>query len=351
MPLHLQYFNKPAWDPLLPDPLPPPHQKPYTLVISLDDLLIHSQWDREHGWRTAKRPGVDYFLAYLSQFYEIVLFTAQPAYTAIPIVDKLDPHMIYILYKLFRDSTRYHNKAIVKDLSYLGRDLSKVIMLDTDPEHFQLQPENAYQVPKWKGNRDDTDLIGMIPFLEAIAFYHVPDVRPVLKKYADKHIPTAWAEVEREQKAQLIKEWEEEQKTNKGKLSGGFASMFGLGGSAAPGRVEGPPKTALENFRELSQKAYMEEQKYWDEHKGDIEKAMEEDRKKQMEQMQSSVVNLFSAWAGVQRECRFGMIWCKSVMIIDMLASYSSSETRRWNTRTGWYIPITTYSPQLIERL
>ena len=78
---------------------------------------------------------------------------------------------------------------------------------------------------------------------------------------------------------------------------------------------------------------------------------MEEDRKKQMEQMQSSVVNLFSAWAGVQRECRFGMIWCKSVMIIDMLASYSSSETRRWNTRTGWYIPITTYSPQLIERL
>ena len=34
----------------------------------------------EHGWRTAKRPGVNYFLAYLSQFYEIVLFTTQPAY-------------------------------------------------------------------------------------------------------------------------------------------------------------------------------------------------------------------------------------------------------------------------------
>lgn len=183
-------------------------------------------------------------------------------------------------------------------------------MLDTDPEHFQLQPENAYQVPKWQGNRDDTDLIGMIPFLEAIAFYHVPDVRPVLKKYADKHIPTAWAEVEREQKAQLIKEWEEEQKKGKGKLAGGFASMFGLGGSSAPGRIEGPPKTALENFREMSQKAYMEEQKYWAEHKEEIEKAMEEERKKQMEQMQSSVVNFFSMWAGVQRKYSFLDLKC-----------------------------------------
>lgn len=35
---------------------------------------------RQHGWRTAKRPGVDYFLAYLSQFYEIVIFTTQYHY-------------------------------------------------------------------------------------------------------------------------------------------------------------------------------------------------------------------------------------------------------------------------------
>ena len=81
--------------------LPPPHQKPYTLLLSLDDLLVTSTWDvscfivllyffthsranyllqRQRGWRTAKRPGVDYFLAYLSQFYEIVIFTTQHHY-------------------------------------------------------------------------------------------------------------------------------------------------------------------------------------------------------------------------------------------------------------------------------
>lgn len=78
----LNYLNKPAWEPLIPPPLPEPHGRPFTLVVDLDDLLVHSSWDIEHGWRTAKRPGVDYFLAYLSQFYEIVLFTTQPSYVS-----------------------------------------------------------------------------------------------------------------------------------------------------------------------------------------------------------------------------------------------------------------------------
>lgn len=45
--------------------------------------LLTTCFQRVHGWRTAKRPGVDYFLAYLSQFYEIVLFTSQPLYVSL----------------------------------------------------------------------------------------------------------------------------------------------------------------------------------------------------------------------------------------------------------------------------
>lgn len=43
--VHSQYFNKPAWTELLPPPLPSPHQKPYTLLVSMDDLLVTSTWD------------------------------------------------------------------------------------------------------------------------------------------------------------------------------------------------------------------------------------------------------------------------------------------------------------------
>ena len=40
-----QYFSKPIWKELLPPVLPPSHQKPYTLLLSIDDLLVTSTWD------------------------------------------------------------------------------------------------------------------------------------------------------------------------------------------------------------------------------------------------------------------------------------------------------------------
>jgi len=43
--LSLQVFVEPAWSELLPPPYPPPHQKPYTLLLSIDDLLVTSTWD------------------------------------------------------------------------------------------------------------------------------------------------------------------------------------------------------------------------------------------------------------------------------------------------------------------
>ena len=41
----MQYLSEPVWPELLPPPFPPPHQKPYTLVVSIDDLLVTSTWD------------------------------------------------------------------------------------------------------------------------------------------------------------------------------------------------------------------------------------------------------------------------------------------------------------------
>lgn len=38
-------FDKPAWKELLPPPLPPPHGRPYTLLISMEDLMTASSWD------------------------------------------------------------------------------------------------------------------------------------------------------------------------------------------------------------------------------------------------------------------------------------------------------------------
>lgn len=86
--------------------------------------------------------------------------------TANPIIDKLDPYQFFIQYRLFRDATRSVNGTPVKDLTYLNRDLSKVVLLDAHPEHASAQPENSIILPKWEGDAKDRGLVAMIPFLE-----------------------------------------------------------------------------------------------------------------------------------------------------------------------------------------
>ena len=108
----VSYYQDPAFDKLLPDP-DPSFERPYTLCLSLDDLLVHSEWSREHGWRVAKRPGMDYFVRYLSQYYELVLFTTVPFAMGEPIVRKLDPFR-FIMWPLYREATKYEDGEIVK---------------------------------------------------------------------------------------------------------------------------------------------------------------------------------------------------------------------------------------------
>lgn len=108
----LDYYNEPAFPKLLPN-VDPTWERPYTLVLSLEGLLIHSEWTREHGWRMAKRPGVDYFLRYLSQYYELVIFTSVPSMYADPVIRKLDPYRI-IMWPLFREATLYKNGEYIK---------------------------------------------------------------------------------------------------------------------------------------------------------------------------------------------------------------------------------------------
>lgn len=137
------YYQEPSFEKLLPDP-DPAFERPYTLCISLDDLLVHSEWTRDHGWRVAKRPGFDYFIRYLGQYYELVLFTTVPYATAEPIMRKLDP--FHLILPLFREATKYENGEIVKvsfpcqcwriELTKLGSFLSQPRPVQGDhPRH------------------------------------------------------------------------------------------------------------------------------------------------------------------------------------------------------------------------
>lgn len=277
--MYVAVFKAPQWEKLLPDPLPFPYSRPYTLVIDLDDLLIHSKWSRETAWRISKRPGLNYFLGYLTPWYEIVVYTTQPFYVVAPILEQLDPDRRYFTYQLFRESCRtLDNGQIAKDLDALNRDLSKVVVLETNPDVVQLHPENAIILPKWTGNPKDTDLIGLVDFLEAIGIYNIADVRQTIKAYEGTHIPTEHPKRQAEIKKKQVEEWKAKHQS-KGSWFGGFGS------AVAKSDV---PKSFYELEKERFQRAYVEDEQYWKENGPLMRKQAEEEQQKQIKEMKMS---------------------------------------------------------------
>ncbi|CAL5870149.1 uncharacterized protein PFLUO_LOCUS4384 [Penicillium psychrofluorescens] len=297
------YYKDPAFPQLLPDEDPNMRQ-PYTLVLSLEDLLVHSEWSREHGWRVAKRPGVDYFLRYLNQYYELVLFTSVPSMMADQVLRKLDPYRI-IRWPLFREATRYKDGEYIKDLAYLNRDLSKVILIDTKEEHARLQPENAIVMNKWTGDPKDKTLVALIPFLEYLAGMGVEDVRPVLKSFEGTDLPVEFSKREKAMRERFEKELAEEQKKKPSMSIGSFASALGLkstrtlDGEASPSEGLAQGKMLWDQIRERGQRNYELIEKEIREN-GDkwlAEMAAEEEkaRQEQMKSMKGSFTGMFGA--------------------------------------------------------
>ena len=54
-----------------------------------------------------------------------------------------------------------------QDLSFLNRDLSKVIVIDCDPKAMSLQPENGFLLQKWSGDDLDRRLVDLASFLQS----------------------------------------------------------------------------------------------------------------------------------------------------------------------------------------
>ncbi|KAI9312260.1 HAD-like domain-containing protein [Dichotomocladium elegans] len=299
-------MHEPMWDKLLPDPLPEPYNRPYTLVINLDDTLVHSTWDSKHGWRHAKRPGVDYFLAYMSQFFEIVIFTSQQSYNAEGIINSLDPYQ-YSMYRLYRESTRYMDGKFVKDLSHLNRDLSKVIIMDSNPDAFCLQPENGIRLRPFTGDPKDLGLLEHIPFLEAVAIYNVPDVRPVIGQFGGEDVPAKFAKWEEAMKEQHRLQWEAEQKEkpklrNLGSILGSGSASAAAGQHPQDHQQQGPPPTPLDMARQQYRRAFAEEHmQARAQHEEAIKKDMEAQKAK-LKEMKMTVWELM-AQASTVRFC------------------------------------------------
>lgn len=193
-----------------------------------------------------------------------------------------------------------------QDLSYLNRDLSKVILIDTVPGHAREQPENAIILPKWKGDPKDKSLVALIPFLEYVAGMNVEDVRPVIKSFEGTYIPAEFAAREKVMREKFQKQLEEEQKSRPRRGVGNLAALLGLKPqSTIDGQGPSEEKMLWDQIRERGQKNYeMMEQEIRENGETWLKMMAEEEekaRQEQMKNMKGSLTGFFGA-AGAESE-------------------------------------------------
>ncbi|XP_043987943.1 uncharacterized protein LOC122839955 [Gambusia affinis] len=164
------------------------------VVIDLDETLVHSSFKPlnnadfiipveiegiVHQVHVLKRPHVDEFLQRMGEMFECVLFTASLSKYADPVSDLLDKGGAFRS-RLFREACVYHKGNYVKDLSRLGRDLNRVIIIDNSPASYIFHPDNAVPVVSWFDDMSDTELLDLIPFFERLS--KVDDIYDILRK-------------------------------------------------------------------------------------------------------------------------------------------------------------------------
>ena len=176
--------------------LPPRILERKTLVLDLDETLVHSgfmpfdcpsdviiqiELDNEiHDIHVLVRPGVKEFLEKMSKKYEIVIFTASLSKYADPLLDIIDKQG-FCPFRLFREHCTLINTSFIKDLNKLGRDIKDIIIIDNSPISYALNPDNGLPILSWFDDKNDRELFNLIPILDFLS--QVDDVREFIRKF------------------------------------------------------------------------------------------------------------------------------------------------------------------------
>jgi len=161
--------------------------KQYTLVLDLDETLIHFKPNpnNEESGTIKIRPYLMEFLEKIKDYYELVVFTAATQEYADPIINALETNKKYFDYRLYRKHTIIIDNDFVKDLSKLGRDMSKTIIVDNMEQNYKLQKSNGITIrPFWGKDNEDTALVDLLDILIKIVDKKM-DVRMGLKLFKE----------------------------------------------------------------------------------------------------------------------------------------------------------------------
>ena len=166
-----------------------------TLILDLDETLVHSSFtpfekndiilnvDFEgvlYNIYVLVRPGTKEFIKKVSEFFEVIIFTASISKYALPLLDILDTDK-KIKYRLTREHCTFINGIYIKELKKLNRNLKDIIIVDNSPLAYAFDTENGLPITTWYEDKEDEELFHIFPILEFLA--NVDDVREYIYKF------------------------------------------------------------------------------------------------------------------------------------------------------------------------
>lgn len=182
---------------LLPKELDPNRK---TLVLDLDETLVHSSLEVVPDYDfhvkvnldgsvlniyVLVRPGTYELLEKAAEHYEIVIFTASLKSYADPVIDFIDRTKV-VSSRLYRYNCLQYNGNFVKNLSLLGRDLKKVVIVDNSPVSYIFHPHNAIAISSWFDDPNDLRLFELLGILLVLST--AENVQIVLKNIEENRL-------------------------------------------------------------------------------------------------------------------------------------------------------------------
>ena len=157
-----------------------PLMKKYSLILSLDKTLSYKN-NKTNA--IILRNGLFSFLSTIKPFFELILFSIDSQDVSYPIINMIENDKKYFDYKFYKDHCVLYKNNLIKDLTLIGRDLSKIIIVDNNETCFELNKENGIKISSFYGDNNDNKLFELKNILKEIYFKNYNDVRLALKEF------------------------------------------------------------------------------------------------------------------------------------------------------------------------
>ena len=164
-----------------------PCAKKYTLVLDITNTLINIKYADQKGQVIIPylRPGIFSFLNSVKPIFELVSFSLESKEFSDIILNEIEKNKKYFDFNLYKDHATLYGNRFVKDLTKLGRDIRKIIIVDDDENNFVLNKENGIKIKPYLGeeNNDDTSLFELKKILILFERMGLDDIRKGIKIY------------------------------------------------------------------------------------------------------------------------------------------------------------------------